>query len=111
MSKERLQKDVTGHYNSFEELAKDFGLEPPTHRTKDVQKLNSQRDKLAGKCKVCGSTLEHISDTNVFVCANEKCKGVKYTKVNKEGEEKVFFAPVIKTMDGLGSKIVEKLFD
>ena len=110
MSKERLQKDVTGHYNSFQDLAKDFGLAPATHRTKDTEKLKSQRDKIAGKCKVCGETLTHISDTNVFACTNEKCKGVKISKVNRDGETKVSFIPVVKVVEGVGSKIVENIF-
>ena len=111
MSKIRLQKDVTGHYSSFEDLAKDFGLAPATRRTKDAEKLKSQRDKLAGKCKVCGSVLEHVSSTNVFVCKNEKCKGIKISRTDRDGEDKSIYVPVVKIMDGLGSKIVENLFD
>lgn len=110
MSQERLSKNVTAHYSSFEETAKAFGLKPATYRTSDLEKLKFQRDKMAGKCKVCGEILTHVSDTNVFACANDKCKGVKIQKVNKDGETKVSYIPVTKVVEGIGSKIIENIF-
>ena len=67
------------HYNSFGELREVFGLKPVQRTNKE--KLNSERESFGKKfiCKVCGAPLVFERGTNIMVCQNPKCKGVKKT--------------------------------
>lgn len=86
MNEFTLGSGVTAHYTSFEEAAKDFGCKPVVKKTKDGNKLTSQREKFAKhhKCRACGKPMVLIPGTNVFTCDNPHCKGIK---VDRKGED------------------------
>ena len=112
MKEFRLAKGVTEHYTSLEALREGFGLAPVVRRTKDENKLKSQKEKFLGTCKVCKQPLVKISDANVLCCQNPECKGIKMTSKNEEdGSEKVWYIPVTRVLDDKGSHIAHNLFD
>ena len=98
-------------YHSFTELAKDIGLKPVNKRTKNKEKLESQRSKFLGKCPHCGQPLTHITNTNVLVCGNENCKGKKREYTNKDGEKIVKYDPYAKVLYDKSATIAHALFD
>lgn len=46
MSTYRLGKDVTDHFNSFEEVAKMFGCKPVSKKTKNEKKIIKSARKI-----------------------------------------------------------------
>jgi len=91
MKNYRLSKDVTGYYTSFEELAtKEFGCKPykKLKRTNDEEKLKKQREAFCSnhRCKACGEPLAYVTD-HWMTCVNEKCKGIKVEKTDKDGNK------------------------
>ena len=113
MKEFRKSKGVTARYTSLEELRKGFGLKPiEKRRTKDIEKLEMQREKFLGKCPVCKQTLSYIYGTNYKVCKNEKCKGIEYHGKNEDGTEYSYCVPYIsKPLDEYGKNIAMNLFD
>lgn len=101
---------LNGTYTSFQDLAAATGR-PVKRRTKDMDKLQAQREHFAGKCKVCGHILTYHNGTNVLTCTNPECKGIKKTGLNDDGSEKVWYVPVIRTVDTTGMEIAARLFD
>lgn len=97
-------------YYSFQELAKDFGCKPVKRRTNDMDKLKSQQEKFAGRCKVCGNVLTYHQGTNVLTCTNPECKGIKMTSKNDDGTERTWFIPVTRMVDETGMEIAINLF-
>lgn len=67
------------------------------------------RNKFLGKCRICGETMTYVGG-NVVLCKNEKCKGIKRTKKDKEGNDIVFYDSVFRLLDDKGVEIAEKLF-
>lgn len=82
------------HYNSFGELREVFGLKPVQRTNKE--KLNNEREVFDKKfiCKVCGAPLVFEQGTNVMVCQNPKCKGIKKTNYDANGNKIVEHFPV-----------------
>ena len=79
MKKQQDSKECLTFY-SFEELGEAYGLKPKNKRTKDKQKLESQRKRMSGTCKICGSQLHYVQGTNVFYCPNKNCKDPEDSK-------------------------------
>lgn len=113
MRDHRATKGETAYYTSFSDLRKSWGLKDVSvKRTKDEKKLAEQRDKFVGTCNACHGKLEYVSGTNVCVCKNEKCKGVKVgTKTDEAGNEKPIYAPYQRILDNKGFEIAQNLFD
>lgn len=47
------------------------------------QEKQDKLNRIAGRCKVCGSHLQYIYGTNVVLCNNSKCLGYANKKYNK----------------------------
>lgn len=110
MSAFRMAKGVTERYTSLEDLRKGFGLKPVRKKTTDANKLKDQQERFVGKCKVCGEKLTWVEGTNVLACKNENCKGIRMSSINEDGEEKVWYIPVVRRLDEDGLRIAERLF-
>ena len=111
MKKYRKSKGVTEYYTSLEELRVSFGLKPIKKKTNDKEKLKAQQEKLVGICKACKKQLTWIEGTNICVCQNPDCKGIKMTRQNEDDDEKVWYIPVVRTLNDKGMKIAESLFN
>ena len=75
------------------------------------EKQKKEREKFAGKCKVCGSPLVLVPDTNVMICSNEECKG-RAIKVKDETGKFVTVGrvPTYRCLDERRTKYAERLF-
>lgn len=99
-------------YHSFADYAEgEFNAKPMTSRTKDNQKLESQRTKFLGTCPYCKQPNKFIVGTNVIVCGNENCKGKKITITDEDGTEFVKYLPFMKTLSDKGMEIGNILFN
>lgn len=110
MKEFRKAKGVTERYTSLEELRKGFSLPPIKKRTNDAAKLKVQQEKFVGTCRVCKKPLTWIEGTNICACQNPDCKGIKMTGTDEEGNEKVWYIPVTRILNGQGMEIAERLF-
>lgn len=108
----RMGANTTEHYSSFQEAAKSWGCRPITKQTKDKQKLEKQREDFCArhKCKSCGNPMSWIEGTSTMICVNEKCRGIKYTRTDKEGNENVIYLPSYDLLDNTGTEIAHNLF-
>lgn len=113
MKELRLGKGYTAQYSSFEELAKAYGCKPVTKRTKDLNKLNKQREAFLSKhkCRGCGEFMTYFPDSNVMTCTNEKCKGIKIKKVDSEGNTTVSYIPSYHLLDDVGEEVAKNILD
>lgn len=109
---ERLSKDTTAVYKDFNSLRKAFGLPPIKKQTKDKAKLAKQRDAFTGKhiCRACGKPMIMDLNTNVMVCSNPSCKGIKRTKLDSEGNEKTWYTPSYFLLNKKGAEIANNIF-
>lgn len=98
-------------YYSFADMAKDMGLKPVTRKTNDKEKLESQQKKFLGTCPYCHQQLKYIQDTNVLVCANDKCSGKKREFTNKDGEKVIRTQAYSKILFGKSAVIADALFN
>lgn len=89
----RLSKDTIARFTSMEELREAWQLKPlPTKKPNNAKRLKKVQDdfKAHHKCRACGKPMEWIPNTNIFVCKNEKCNGIKQEYIDKEtGETKI----------------------
>ena len=108
----RMDRNTTEHYTSFQELGKAFGCRPVNKQTKDVKKLEKQREVFCGKhrCKACGQPMTWVEGTSTMVCSNDKCKGVKHTRTDADGNEIVTYLPSYDLLDELGTDIAYNIF-
>lgn len=100
-------------YSSFEEIRSEFGLKPIRTQTRDKEKLESQRNKFSSrhKCPACGSNLIYVEGTNVMVCKNPDCDGIKREKKGSTEEEtKVWYENSYHTLDEKGAEIAYNIF-
>lgn len=109
LSEYRPSRNETAHFTSFEQMRSAMNLPKIQKRTKNVEKLNKQREQFLGKCKACGSPLNYVKGMNVLVCSNKDCKGIKL-KSKTEGEEDRYI-PVIKVLDDKSADIAKNLFE
>ena len=108
----RMGRNTTEYYTSFQDLAKAFGCRPVNKKTKDEKKLASQQEKFVNshKCKACGNPMRWVEGTSTMVCSNEKCRGIKQTRTDKEGNEIVTYLPSYDLLDEKGASIAYNLF-
>ena len=108
----RMGRNTTEHYNSFEDCAKAFGCKPVVKRTKDEKKLEKQREVFTGKhiCKACKNPMTWVEGTSTMVCANEKCRGIKTVRTDKDGNEIVTYLPSYDLLDEIGMEIAGNIF-
>jgi len=106
-----MSKDLSGSYSSFEEVLIAMGGKPKPRRTSNQEKLKKQQKHLTGVCKTCKQPLTWIHDTNVMVCQNPSCKGIRRTRTNSEGKKEVYYVPVMRMVDDRGIAIAMNLFD
>ena len=107
----RLGRNETAHYSSFEEMRKAYGLPTLNKKTKDENKLEAQQQKFLSKhrCKACNEPMMYIGG-NQMVCKNEKCRGIKFVREDKEGNEIVTYLPSYDLLNELGSEIANNIF-
>lgn len=112
MKNKRMSKDVTACYSSLEELREAWGLKPVIKRTKDENKLNSQREKFQKNhlCKACGKPMTFIGG-NQMVCTNPDCYGIKNEYKDKDGKIAVYYSTSYNLLDEKGSIIAQNIFD
>jgi ribosome-binding ATPase YchF (GTP1/OBG family) len=108
----RMSKTTKEHYSSFEEMRHAWGLKPVVMKTKDENKLESQKQTFVNKhrCRACGKPMVFVGNSNTMVCSNENCKGIKHTRTDSEGNEIVTYAPSYDLLDALGMEIGNNLF-
>lgn len=100
MSELRLSKNVIAQYSSFQEMAAALSKHNPKEKNNTQNDanweahLNKMKEKILGKCVVCGEQLGFISGTNTCACKNPDCKGKKVTR--KDGT--FFYVPISKTL-------------
>ena len=99
-------------YHSFAEWAEgEYNAKPMTGRTRDKQKLESQRAKFLGICPFCKQPNKFIYGTNIIACVNPKCEGKKITITNDDGTETIKYIPYTKILSEKGMEIGNVLFD
>ncbi len=102
-------------YYSFDDIAvEEFGMKPLNMRTKDKQKLESQREKLEGVCVYCKQRAKFIPGTNIVVCVNPSCKGKKVVvKGDPATEEPDFvrYVPFVRVLSDKAAEIGNTIFD
>lgn len=54
-------------------------LSKQTHKAKSPEKLEQQRDKFSSRyvCPICKQPKTWVEDTNIMVCTNESCPGIR----------------------------------
>ena len=111
MSKFRMDRNTTEHYTSFEELARAWGCKPTSKQTKDKKKLKNQQEDFCNrhKCKACGKPMTWVSG-NVMACQNPGCKGIKKTRIDKEGNEVITYLPSYDLLSEKGAEIANNIF-
>lgn len=107
----RMGRNTTEHYSSFEECAKAFGCKPVVKKTKDENKLKSQREKFSAKhkCKACGQPMSWVGGS-IMTCTNDKCKGIKVERDGADGNKIISYMVSYDLLDDLGSTIAQNLF-
>jgi len=111
MKNYRLDKGSKAHFSSLEELAKGFNVKIVPKQTKDKLKLAKQRVNFVKHCKHCGIVMTYLSDSNLVVCKNSKCKGEPHELKDREGNViDVIFKPVFRMLDDEGTMIAANLF-
>ena len=108
----RLGRNTTEHYSSLEEMRSAWGLKLVDKKTLDDKKLVSQQNSFCEKhrCRACGKPMIFVGNSNAMICSNEKCKGLKQTKVDKDGNEIISYALSYSLLDELGSNIANTIF-
>ena len=103
--------NTTEHYSSFEEAAKAWGCRPVIRKNKSDDKLKEQQEKFCGKhkCKGCGQPMTWVGG-NLMTCTNEKCKGIKVEKLDKEGNTIISYITSYDLLDDTGAKIAQNIF-
>jgi len=111
MKEMRLGRNTTAYYTSFEELAKSWGCRPVSKATKDMKKLESQKEKFCAKhhCRACGNPMTYIGG-NQMTCTNERCKGIKIEREDKEGDKIISYVVSYDLLDDLGAEIARNIF-
>lgn len=107
------EKNLKGNYTSFADIRSEFGLKEIRTQTKDKKKLDEQRNKFRGKhiCPACKQPMSYIDGTNLMVCSNSECNGIKHEEVNEEtGEKKVWYDVSYHNLDNVGAVIASNIF-
>lgn len=98
-------------YNSFEELAESMKIKPITKVTNNMKKLKGQQDHFVSKhkCKACGCPMTWIGG-NIMSCTNPKCKGIKITKEDEDGNKIISYVTSYDLLDKKGTEIAGNIF-
>ena len=103
-----MLKKVTNSlfYTPFAELGK-----AKVHKM-NPEKKAKEREKFAGKCKICGSPLTLVPDTNVMICSNADCKGRAVKQKDENGKMvTVGRIPTYRCLNNRSAKYAEILFE
>ena len=113
MKNYRMGKDTKECYFSLEEMREAWGFAPVTKKTKNEKKLKEQQEKFGKKhrCKACGEPMSFINGSNTMACTNEKCRGIKVVKKDKEGNEIITYEPSFDILDEVGATIAQTIFN
>lgn len=108
----RKANGVTEHYTSLEALRAAWNCKPIVKRTKDEERLQKQRENFCKRhiCKGCGKPMSYIGGTTM-TCTNEKCKGVREERTDKEGNVIVTYSVSYSLLDDKGAEIASNIFD
>lgn len=108
----RMGRNTTEHYSSFEEAARAWKCRPVNKKTKDMKKLASQQEKFVNshRCKACGNPMRWVDGTSTMVCSNDKCKGIKHTRTDADGNEIVTYTPSYDLLDEKATEICNNIF-
>ncbi len=101
-------------FSSFQELGRAYGIKvKDKKRTSDKKKLAKQREDFSGRhtCRACGKPLVYKAGTNLMVCENPECKGIKVEFKTKAGEQKCKYLPSYYLLHGKSAAIAENIFD
>lgn len=95
-------------YYSFQELASAYNVKP----VKNSEKVEKKKDEFLKrfKCKSCGEPLTYVEGTTVMVCKNPKCKGIKISNTDKDGNEIVSYMTSYSLLGNGARNIAEKIF-
>lgn len=107
----RKANGVTEHYTSLEELRANWGLKPIIKKTKDAERLQKQRENFCNRhrCKACGQPMSYIGGT-AMTCTNEKCRGIKEERTDKDGNVIVTYSVSYSLLDDKGAEIAGNIF-
>lgn len=108
MTEYRMDKTTTEHYTSFEDLAKAWGRKPVNRKSKNEQKLNKDKENFLKKhmCPACKTPMTWNESTNICVCNNPECKGIKRERIDHEtGETTVSYSVPYHLLDETGTSI------
>lgn len=105
----RKAKGVTERYTSLEELRQSFGLRPAIKQTKDKEKLVKQRENFCGfyKCEACGEPMTWFGES-IMACTNERCKGIKQEKKDKDKDGNVISTEYLTSYKLLEEEFAER---
>ena len=107
----RMGRNTTEYYTSFQDLGAAWGCRSVNKKTKDEKKLEEQRKTFCSKhrCRACGQPMTYIGG-NQMACTNDKCKGVKVEREDKEGNKVVSYVVSYELLDSKGSEIANNIF-
>ena len=107
-----LGKDVTGHWNSFTDLAKDYGCKPVVKKTPSKNKLEKMHNRFNKRhlCKACNYPMTYLPGSNIMTCTNPKCEGIKVEKTDSCGNVTVTYLTSYDLLDDVGTEIANKIF-
>ena len=107
-------RNTEKHYTSFADLREDFGLEPIPKRPSNKKKLESIQNKFKKRhvCPLCKQELQHIENTNVMICTNPSCKGlrIKVREMSRDGEDLWGSSSAFHVLDDAGARIANNIF-
>ena len=107
----RMSKDTTERYSSLEDLRNAWGMTPVTKKTKDLTKLEKQKEAFVNKhkCKACGQPMTYIHG-NIMACTNSDCKGIEIKREDKEGNILISYINSFDLLEDKGAEIANNIF-
>ena len=107
----RMGVNTKEHYTSFKEMGAAWGCKPVTKKTEDAEKLKNQQEKFCARhrCSACGEPMAWV-DGHWMTCVNEKCKGIKVEREDKEGNKIISYVVSCEKLDDLGAEIAAVIF-
>ena len=112
MKEFRKANGVTERYTSFAELKEVYGSKSSKKQLEKEQAWKEkERETFSGECPVCKQKLTYIYGTNICVCKNENCKGYKNSRIDEDGNEIIWYTPVITYLNNYKTKKGLYIFD
>ncbi len=111
MGNYRMSKDTTERYTSFEDLRNAWDMTPVIKKTKDLTKLEKQKEAFVNKhkCKACGQPMTYIHG-NIMACTNSDCKGIEIKRKDKEDNILVSYINSFDLLEDKGAEIANNIF-